>query len=271
MATTATKPTELTKVNLLDILPLMDIKQGKSADETKRVTEFNNLVNRTQNFINEYLEYFDANRMPNELEEKFKYSEKINKSRLDFLQKYSYLPKDMLTRPYFRVDPYTSKKYMLKLVFEDDIISKLASSKVISGSDVYDIVNKFEFIAIPYELFDQNTLNSEPDNYSLKNKINRFNRLKDIMNVYVICPVQYYSLQNHIEHSTITDIYTGKHSNTFASVSMNIPIFKGVIDMVKNSWEWLFDSIATDLAAKYENIDERNSAKLKEIQEILNK
>lgn len=221
-------------INLLDILPLMkknSIKQDKKAtlvkeylDTIQRIKDFevSLAVNLDKSLIKTTLG-FAVNDKVNGAEPLI---ERLKNIRLEILSTYGSIPKEVEeyklynfaeNNSFFRKDTQTwDSKYNL---------SVLNMAPIISGKDVKDIVDKFGFVAMPASCLHEDAYNLAE--WPKRKQIDRFKSFKDSFEVYVIAPLEYYSLENHVRKNTDeSPVYSGVHEQTFNAITITLPMFR---------------------------------------------
>lgn len=232
MVTTKTKP----GINLYDVLPLCPIKKSNNKEKSEII---NQILGEKNDFIslNDHLgKYFNNdvhNSVLNDANLNKEVIKKIDDSRRKFLDKFGYLPTQIqnsieINKPYYN-HPF--------IVEKSDWLTDLSKTPKIKGSDVKEIVDKFNFIAIPFECLNEKSFENET--YSMRQSIRNFNnKLKGDYDVYVITPIEYYSLEKHVKKNTEEkSIYAGQHSMVFTSIIINVPMFRTILNSMADNTE----------------------------------
>lgn len=222
-------------INLCDILPLKKISKSNSKEKEELISNFNQSKESFKDLEINMKKFFDNKRvysLLSEIQDEKGIIEKLDKMRKEFLYKYNYLPADMMNSNELKLDTYS---YGNSQIFKEkeDLLTKISKTSIISGSDVKAITDKFGFITIPYNCLNEDSFKNE--SYSKKNEISSFIKNEEYFDIYVITPVEYYSVENHVYKNTEEkEIYAGQHSMIFASVTINIPMFRSILNTVAN-------------------------------------
>jgi len=230
--TTTVKKTKVSGINLCDVLPLQSVSKAKSKEKEMLIQEFLelklNLVNLEQNLRN-FFSKEQTSQTLKSAEEKKDIINQLNAIRIKFLIEFNYLPSEMLNTINLQYSPYNDS------IIRDvvDNLTRISNTSIISGQDVKTITDKFGFITIPYNCLNEKSFENE--SYQKKSEIKNFAQNSDLFDIYVITPVEYYSIENHVYKNTQElGIYAGQHSMIFASVTINIPMFRSVLNTVAN-------------------------------------
>jgi predicted nucleic acid-binding Zn-ribbon protein len=228
---TTTEPI-VSGINLCDVLPLQTVSKAKSKEKETLIQEFlelkTSLISLEQNLKNFFSKEETAITLES-AEKKKGIINKLNLLRIKFLSEFNYLPAEMLNTVGLKYDSF--EKEIVKDV--KDNLTKISNSSIISGQDVKAITDKFGFITIPYNCLNEKSFENET--YQKKSEIKNFVKNSELFDIYVITPIEYYSIENHVYKNTQElGIYAGQHSMIFASVTINIPMFRSVLNTVAN-------------------------------------
>ena len=231
---------EVKGINLYDIIPIQTINKRVNKEKEEKISEFVKIKSSILDLKTQLNSFFNTTEIYEVLkkaDEKNRTLTKLYNLRKEFLIKYNYLPTEMENTTELDPSSYSSNV----LVDKKDILTKLSNSSVISGSDVKSITDKFGFVTIPYECLNEKSF--EKESWDIRSEIKNFvNGLKDTFDIYVITPIEYYSLENHVYQNTKEkQIYSGQHSTVFTSVIINIPMFRSILNTVSD----LGDSVDT--------------------------
>ncbi len=222
-------------INLYDVLPIFKPSKATSNDKREDIAEFVALeksIIDLENNLNEYFTTEKTNQIVKEAVVAQRLVEKLIELRKDFLSKHNYLPDEMLhTVALNESNRYHYSSILLKK--QSDNITKISKSSKIMGSDVKNITDKFGFITIPLECLNEKSYENEE--WYRKKEIVNFGKNVSDYNVYVITPIEYYSLENHVYKNTKEKgIYAGNHGMIFTSVVINIPMFRSMLNTIAN-------------------------------------
>ena len=228
METTTTKTKKPQTINMLDIIPLTEPSTDLSADSQvlrdkylKYVAEVNDLVRLTKS-----LGVKDDSLV--------KDYEHINKSIVDMRQKFffkhGFLPAGMDKLPVVTVSSsyYSTGSSVSE---KSDYVHKLSTSGKVSGRDIRELADKFNFIIVPYDYLDKDSYRNE--SYGTKRAIEAFGQKRDGVQVYVVTPIDYYSINRHIDSGINLPIYAGKHAPTITSININVPVFRSILSQME--------------------------------------
>lgn len=229
--TTKVKSTPKAKsINLYDVLPIF--KPSKSTNNVKKeeIADYVELKNSLTSLESSLRTYFNKDTTVDLIRKAMNANDvasKMFRMRNNFLSDHNYLPEPMQTQL-----GITDVRYNSTILTEErDNLTKMSKSPKILGKDVKAIVDKFGFIAIPVECLNEKSYENEF--WTTKKEITNFGKNLDNYNVYVITPIEYYSLENHVYKNTEEKgIYAGNHTMVFTSVIINIPMFRSMLNTI---------------------------------------
>jgi hypothetical protein len=111
----------------------------------------------------------------------------------------------------------------------NDVLQTLADSPKVNLAEARAIADRLNFVIIPFQYLDTRSWKSEQ--YNTVQAINSFTGeyLSKHMKSYVICPVEYYSMEQHIQSGIDLPIYAPfSLSQVFMAVGMNVPMFRSM-------------------------------------------
>lgn len=131
-----------------------------------------------------------------------------NKQRGEMLAKHGELHKDFMSK---------------------DCFGQLSNSPKVMLSEARAIADKLNFVIIPFAYLDNRSYASET--YDVKTAINSFTG-KDIGSIiqsYVICPVEFYSVENHVSSGLDLPVYAPTSlAQTFMAIGISVPMFRAM-------------------------------------------
>lgn len=221
--------TKTKTVNLYDVLPLHKPSGSRNKEKNEIITrhdEMNGKVANAYDALHAFgLRQSTISSQLSNLSPISNEFQKINEIRGKFLREYGYLPPSMINGVH--LDQNTIS------LDNSDAIASIAQSPKILGSDVKSITDKFSFLCIPVECLNEKSY--ERENYYTREAIRNFIKWnsKNDFNVYVISPVEYYSLQNHVHNNTTEKpLYLGNHALNIGAALINIPMFRGILNSI---------------------------------------
>lgn len=220
-------------INLYDILPICKISRRITREKSEIIDEYNLLKSKIYN-LQEALKVSGLDldykvEILKKSQGSLKFTERINGLRKKFLVEFGYLPEDL------KNSLVLTKSYSGEMIKEEkDHLRALSSTSTITGADVKSITDKFAFITIPYECLNEKSFENET--YSMKERIRKFkNSFSEEFDIYVITPIEYYSLNNHVYNNAgEKQLYVGNHYQVFSSVLLNIPMFRGILNTISS-------------------------------------
>ena len=231
------------KYNLYDVLPITKTSKRKNAQDKKDIQYISDKLeqlNSTLELIKTYSSLGDLN--PSSDTSNFgklvkKIREDINSVRLSYFKRNGFAPSEINFNLGYEVSTYSNTFRMRKYW---DTLARLSDSPSITLSSARDLADKLDMVLFPFGYIDSRSYNSE--NYDMKQMISKFN--KEVTeygyDVYVLAPLNHYSLTSHVKHKNpAKPIYAGKNSMVFTSISLNIPLFRTIM----NELDTLRDSV----------------------------
>lgn len=257
MIKTEPKEQVANSINLLDVIPVFKPKEKFGKEEQMEIQNFIDKKNEIEKLIQLTKTYL-GNSSVYEVATKLNNSKVINdfySLREKFLLKNSILPEEI--KKGIKLSNYA--------IWETrtDFISKLSESPKILGSDVKKIADDFGFCVMPFNCL--NKASYEKEQYAKKIQIEKFGEGlesagDDVVDIYVISPIEYYSINNHIKNNrTELPIYAGKHASVFASINISLPLFRNIlnnIDSLQKTTNQNFESINISINQMQKNISE---------------
>lgn len=162
-------------------------------------------------------------------------------------------------------------------VAKDKYDTYSAQTKLPSASigDLKNICNKFNFIIIPYDYFTEVFYNNDGvEDRAIKDKVFESRQLvKDGDQCYVMCPLEYYSIEKHVKSSTNKFIYSGNNVSILGGVLMQIPMlqsFNNRMDEIENNVD-IIKTQVNSISMQLNQIKEQqiiHELELKKIQRI---
>lgn len=143
----------------------------------------------------------------------------FNTSRAEILSKECSLPNELITAD------------------RKDALSLAARSPKIELSHVRDVADKLGFIVTPFAYLDKKSYQGEV--LEIREAIKGFDsNLSPYFNIYVLTPVVYYSVENHIKSDADLPIYASPAcSQAFMAIDISIPVFRTLsqnIDQIRD-------------------------------------
>jgi hypothetical protein len=219
-------------INLYDVLPVFKPSKAKSKAKQEYIDEYDEIKNSFVSLQESLFNHFGSSETGSILSKAFDnkdVSKKLFNIRSKFLTKFNYLPDNMLSE--FKLSNYSRNSSYIE--YSKDSLTNLSQSPKIKGSDVKNLVDKFGFIAIPVECL--NPKSYENEEYNIQREIRSFEKNLSNYNVYVITPIEYYSLEKHVYKNTSEKgIYAGKNGMVFTSVVINIPMFRSMLNTISS-------------------------------------
>ncbi len=121
-----------------------------------------------------------------------------------------------------------------ELLFEGDPITLAAQSPKVLLADVRRMADRLSFLLMPFEYLDDRAYQLE--NYQVTAAIKGF--VQDLANwfdIYVLAPIQYYSVNKHVRAKTDSSLYAGKDvAQAFIALAMSIPMFRAILGDVED-------------------------------------
>lgn len=223
-------------INLYDILPIKTVNKTNNKRKDEIISEFIEIKKSLTDLESNLSIFFDKKyiyEVFTSLQSKNNTIEKLHELRKSFLHEYNYLPTDMMGMIMIKeTSGYWEQRGLNIISTYEDSLSKLSKSSIISGEDVKSITDSFGFVTIPVECL--NEASYENESYQMKREITNFSKnLENDYDIYVITPIEYYSLENHVyKNKNEKGIYAGQHSMIFTSVIINIPMFRSVLNTI---------------------------------------
>jgi len=110
----------------------------------------------------------------------------------------------------------------------NDLASKAAKSPKVSVPELASVAEKLGFLMIPMEYLDPRSYKDE--SYEMQRAITDFPKIEEIgFQPYVVCPIGYYNLSQHIEAESDLPIRAPSMANqAFMALSMSVPMFRSM-------------------------------------------
>jgi hypothetical protein len=161
------------------------------------------------------------------------------------------------------------------------ILNNLRTTPRAPLADLMEVTRRLGFIVVPWEYLSPASYTSEPQ--GMQEAITTFGALDGRLDVYVICPPTYYSLENHINAANPNrQIYAGKNEQAFMALKLTLPTLRSMqlqINVLKQNQATLGrdmrDAVAQlaqgqkDLATQVEQLKMDVNAQLKQMQDTL--
>ena len=108
-----------------------------------------------------------------------------------------------------------------------DVISLAAQSPKVSLKEVRPLADKLGFAVLPFEYLADESW--EEETYEKQRSIQAFSELKPWFNIYVMTPLDFYSVQKHVKSKEDLPIYSPSFAaQSFMAISMAIPMFRSM-------------------------------------------
>lgn len=147
----------------------------------------------------------------------------------------------------------TAKNYLLRdtgtlpdnLIDKNDPLSLAVHCPKINLKEIRRIADKLDFVFIPYQYLKDHD-KSEKEQALIDAFVAK---LPKVFNPYVLCPIELYDLNLHVESEVDFPVYTPSgFAQTFTAVSIVMPVFKDI----KNEVSQIKDNIG-EMKKEYEN------------------
>jgi len=104
---------------------------------------------------------------------------------------------------------------------------KMMSTPRAPLSSILDVTEKLGFVILPFAYLDEKAYASE--DRGMRTAITEFGALDDNLDVYVVCPPTYYSLEKHLASDDPNKpIYAGRNAQAFMALRMTIPTLRSM-------------------------------------------
>jgi hypothetical protein len=114
----------------------------------------------------------------------------------------------------------------------DPVLRNVSVSPRGELGDILDVVTALGFAVIPFEYLNPKAY--EREGCGMKEAIKAFGGLKDRMDVYVVCPPNYYSLQrNIVADDPNQQIFAGRNEQAFMALRLTLPTLRAMQAQIK--------------------------------------
>lgn len=135
---------------------------------------------------------------------------------------------------------------------KDEPLTRFARSPRVMMGDLRGLADAFGFVILPWEYFTRNDKSTSAMSESIDAFVGEA-EFNERYIPYVICPVDYYSLERHVKASDDLPIYAGPFGQAFMGINMSIPMFRQLARRVNNleakasNTDARLDSVETEL------------------------
>lgn len=209
-------------INFSDIIPLATPNVDGEAENVKTIKQYATELTQLEAIASKY----DAEAFTN-IRSKFYdeiYTPKTDKIRKDIIISKGALPKELENRLYGNRYSSNNKYYNMK----SDTLTKVSKDPCVLGSSVKEIVNKFNFVLMPWEYVDYSTV-EKLDGYDYRVTGAFKERCMTAgYTIYIVSPIGFYSLTRHVGSDKNYGIYAGMNTVLVNSLLLNIPMFRDI-------------------------------------------
>lgn len=135
---------------------------------------------------------------------------------------------------------------------KDEPLTRFARSPRVMVSDMRSLADAFGFVILPWEYFTRGDKATSAMSESIDEFVDEA-EVDDRFIPYVLCPVTYYSLEQHVKASDDLPIYPGPFGQAFMGINMSIPMFRqlarrvGDLESSSRKTDVRLDSVETEL------------------------
>lgn len=110
-----------------------------------------------------------------------------------------------------------------------DPLSLAAQTPKVTLTHLRQVADKLGFVAIPVDYLNKQSY--EKEDFAVRDAISGFQKkLSPWFDIYVLTPVVYYSVENHIKATADLPIYAGPDcAQAFMAINITIPMFRSII------------------------------------------
>lgn len=227
--TTATKPkkevttkkVDFKSINFSDIIPLVTPNVDGEEEKIKEVKQYVTELTQLESIATKYNGESFSN-IRNKFYEEI-YATRCDNIRKEIIMEKGALPKELEERMFG--NRYSSSKYYQK---SPDNLTKVSKDPCVFGSSIKEIVNKFNFVLMPWDYVDYSSVEALPG-YEYK-VVGSFKErcVKAGYTIYIISPIGFYNLKNHVNSDKNHSIYAGMNTVLVNSLLLNIPMFRDI-------------------------------------------
>lgn len=200
---------------LTDVIQLTEAQPKQSPVLLKKVEEATKYKNRFDSVM-DLLDVATRQEAPTLNEMRNRLQTLFNTARGEILAQTFTLPKDLISSS------------------ATDVLSRAAETPKVKLSHIRDIADKLGFIVLPFQYLDDRSYSTE--HHNTQQAIKNFSEnLSPWFNVYVLSPVEFYSVYKHVKSSSDLPIYASQTSSqAFMAIEMMIPMFRTLDNNVGN-------------------------------------
>lgn len=203
-------------MNLADVLPMKDALPITKSGELMKALEVAHDFRYRSGQIDELLPYSDFGGIEehNLRNMRARLMGKVSGFRVEVLGRTGSLP--------------------LALQTEDDYLTRLARTPKVELRAVREVADKLGFAVMPFSYLDKRSY--EKESSQMQMSIGSFvSECSQAFQIYVLAPVDFYSIKQHVMAKEDLPIYAGHHADqAFMALTMALPMFREMIDDISH-------------------------------------